>query len=135
MKKTIRKIKIYLILTITALIFSSSLFASHYMGGEITWECLSNGQYIFTMKVYRECNGIQFNAIETLTVLNNPSVTSIDMTRISQIDISPQCNTIGPQITCATVTAPNQGAVEEQIYQSAPITLAGVPPAQGWIFC
>jgi len=104
------------------------------MGGEITWECLSNGQYRFNMKVYRECDGIQFGATEILNVLNHPSVTSITMTRISQIDISPQCNTIGPHITCATVTAPNQGAIEEQIYQSAPITLAGVPPAQGWIF-
>lgn len=104
------------------------------MGGEITWECLSNGQYRFTMKVYRECNGIQFNASEVLTVINNPSVTQIPMTRISQVDISPQCNAIGPHITCANAPQPNLGAIEEQIYQSAPITLSGVPPAGGWIF-
>jgi len=135
MKLSTIKANIYLFFTLTSLFLSPAIRASHYMGGEITWECLSNGQYIFTMKVYRECDGIQFNPFETLTVLNNPTVTSIAMTRISQIDISPQCNTIGPHITCATVTAPNQGAIEEQIYQSSAVTLAGVPPAQGWIFC
>lgn len=111
-----------------------SLKASHYMGGEITWECLTNGQYKFTMKVYRECNGIQFGANETIQVLNHPSVSSIPMTRISQIDISPQCNSIGPHITCANAPQPNMGAIEEQIYVSGPITLAGVPPVNGWIF-
>ncbi len=108
--------------------------ASHFMGGEITWECQSNGQYIFTMKVYRECDGMQFHTTDSLTVINHPSVSYILLTRISQTDISPQCNAMGPHITCAGVTAPNQGGVEEQIYQSAPVTLAGVPPLQGWIF-
>ena len=33
--------------------------ATHYMGGEITWECIPTGQanagkFIFHMKVYRE---------------------------------------------------------------------------------
>ena len=29
--------------------------ATHYMGGEITWECLPNGNFRFWMKLYREC--------------------------------------------------------------------------------
>jgi hypothetical protein len=28
------------------------------MGGEITWDCVGGGQYVFTMKLYRDCNGI-----------------------------------------------------------------------------
>lgn len=128
--KSIKNLFILFILLINAFVAE----ASHYMGGEITWECLTNGQYKFTMKVYRECNGIQFNASELITVYNHPTVSSIQMTRISQIDISPQCNVIGPHITCANAPQPNLGAIEEQIYVSAPITLAGVPPAQGWIF-
>ncbi|MDD3876787.1 MAG: gliding motility-associated C-terminal domain-containing protein [Bacteroidales bacterium] len=86
------------------------------------------------MKVYRECDGIQFGATQTLTVTGHPTVTTIPLTRITQIDISPLCNSIGPHITCATVTAPNQGAIEEHIYVSNPVTLPGVPPASGWIF-
>ena len=39
--------------------------ASHLEGGEITWECIKSGptqgMYIFTMKVYRDCNGVNLN--------------------------------------------------------------------------
>lgn len=105
--------------------------ASHLMGGEITWECLSGGQYRFTLKLYRDCNGIPGPGNALLRVHNHPSVTSIPMTLISQIDISPQCSGTGPNITCAGGGA---GAVEEFIYESAPVILQGVPPAQGWIF-
>lgn len=108
--------------------------ASHYMGGEITWACVNDGRYIFTMKVYRECNGIQFGQIENIQVFNHPSVTNIPMTRILQTDISPQCNVMGPHITCDNAPQPNKGAVEEIIYTSDTISLTGVPPSQGWIF-
>jgi len=132
--KILLRFKLIIVLIIFNIFAAITTKASHYMGGEITWECLTNGQYRFTMKVYRECNGIQFGASESIAVLNHPSVTTIPMTRISQIDISPQCNTIGPHITCAYAPQPNLGAIEEQIYISNPITLAGVPPAAGWIF-
>lgn len=33
------------------------LRAKHIIGGEITYECLSSGQYEFTMRVYRDCAG------------------------------------------------------------------------------
>jgi len=32
--------------------------ASHILGGEITYRCLGNGLFEFTIKVYRDCNGI-----------------------------------------------------------------------------
>ncbi len=32
------------------------LSARHIIGGEITYECLGGGDYIFTLKVYRDCN-------------------------------------------------------------------------------
>jgi len=111
------------------------------MGGEITWECLSNGRYRFIMKLYRECAGINFNSTETLGVANYPGLTSIPMNRVSQTDISPICNPnpAFPHITCPTANIPNMGAVEEHIYTSdaaypAGVQLIGVPPPQGWIF-
>jgi gliding motility-associated-like protein len=105
--------------------------ASHLMGGEITWECLSGGQYMFTLKLYRDCNGIPGPGNALLRVHNHPSVSSIPLTLISQTDISPQCSGAGPNITCA---GGGPGAVEEFIYQSTSVTLQGVPPPQGWIF-
>ncbi|HTL80851.1 MAG TPA: gliding motility-associated C-terminal domain-containing protein [Bacteroidia bacterium] len=112
---------------------TSKLWASHLMGGEITWTCQGNGQFVFHMKLYRDCNGTTGPASANLDVFNNPNLTSISLNLVSQTDISPQCNAIGPQISCSN-TNPGPGAVEEFVYQSNPITISGVPPAAGWIF-
>lgn len=133
------KVSILTFFFLLQVLFSS---ASHYMGGEITWECLSNGNYRFHLKLYRECAGITYSNTELLTVANHPTVTSITMTLVSQTDISPDCN-INPNyshIVCNPAPASsNTGAVEEWYYTSDAvypngITLAGVPPAAGWIF-
>lgn len=106
------------------------------MGGDITWVCLGNGQYKFTMRVYRDCNGVAMTLPVVLSVWNHPSVSSIAMNLISQTDISPQCNGSGPTINCGmgSTINPVPGAVEEFVFESNPVTLAGVPPPQGWGF-
>ncbi|MES2394833.1 MAG: gliding motility-associated C-terminal domain-containing protein [Bacteroidota bacterium] len=120
-----------------------ALFASHLMGGEITWECQGNGQYIFKLKFYRDCNGINTPTVVSLSVFNHPIVSSITLTLLSQTDISPVCNGAGPSISCTnaegqpgwpTSSSPVAGAVQESVFQSAPITLNGIPSPQGWIF-
>ena len=120
-----------------------SLFASHLMGGEIIWECQGSGQYIFKMKFYRDCNGITPPSSVSLMVFNHPTLNDINLGFFSKTDISPSCNSAGPAISCANAEAqtnwptssnPIAGAVEESVFQSAPITLNGVPPAQGWVF-
>ncbi|UPT66539.1 MAG: gliding motility-associated C-terminal domain-containing protein [Sphingobacteriales bacterium JAD_PAG50586_3] len=117
-------------------LLAGNTMASHLMGGEITWTCLGGGQFRFTMRVYRDCNGIPMPQPATLRVHNNPNLTGIQLTLVSQIDISPQCNGSGPTINCAmgNTINPIPGAVEEFVFQSAPITLTGTPPPQGWIF-
>lgn len=106
------------------------------MGGEITWTCLGNGQFRFTLRVYRDCNGIPMPQPATIRVHNNPNLTGITLNLVSQIDISPQCNGLGPTINCGmgNTINPVPGAVEEFVFQSAPITLTGTPPPEGWIF-
>lgn len=117
--------------------------ASHLMGGEITWECQGNGQYIFTVKLYRDCNGTPGEDSITVYVFNNPLLDSIRLRVASRKDISPNCNPNGPVISCkAAETQPGwphatsilQGAVQESVFKSYPITLSGVPPPKGWIF-
>lgn len=119
--------------------------ASHIMGGEITWRCTPNGQYIFTMKLYRDCNGIASPSTAQLTARNYPNVggsATFNMNSISQTDISPDCAPFpGAQVLNCGTNPPfgnsggnGDGAVEERIYETAPITLTGTPPASGWIF-
>ena len=113
------------------------------MGGEITWDCAGGGKYIFTLKLYRDCNSTHVSSSVSLNVWFHPSITSILMDSISQTDISPGCNAAGPAITCAAASSapgwpssptPIAGAVQETVYQSAPISIPGVPPATGWVF-
>ena len=115
------------------------------MGGELTWICLKGGpnvgQYIFEMKVYRDCDGITFSQTAlTVTQHNYPSlgVTSpILMNFISVSDISPVGYSSGASTSCfdcAGITGASLGAVEEYIWRSDPIAFAGNPPPEGWHF-
>ena len=133
-----KKIAVFLIF-----IFSSILsFSSHFMGGEITWKCLKGGpnigQYIFEMKVYRDCSGITFSQVsETVTHHNYPALgntTPILMNFISVNDISPTGAAAGSGNACFDCSSSDVGAVEEYIWRSDPITFAGNPPTQGWHF-
>lgn len=138
-----------LLFILLILLMASPSFATHYMGGEITWECLPNGNYRFTMKLYRECyvaGGSSAATFGNTEIMNTtvPGLSSITMTRISLTDISPVCNSnplFTPKIYCpgmATGNA-NMGALQENIYTSDAtypngVTLNGVPPAVGWMF-
>lgn len=107
--------------------------AFHIMGGEITWECNSNGEYIFRVKVYRDCCVQCPNLffVSGINVYNNPNLSFIPIVQASATDISPTCVDSTQQLSCS---ANSLGAVEEFIYQSSPITLSGSPPPQGWVF-
>lgn len=113
--------------------------ASHLMGGEITWDCLPTGdpnagKFVFTMRLYRDCLGVPLGT-GTETLLSNSPVANITMNFVSQTDVSPKCDPLGQNYTCATAVA-NQdtGAIEEFVWRSGPITINGVPPAAGWTF-
>lgn len=46
-------------------------YATHLMGGQITYECIGPNQYRVTVKLYRDCGGI---ALENPIRLNYSSV-------------------------------------------------------------
>lgn len=119
--------KIVVLLLLLFPIFSN---ASHLMGGEITWRCDGNGSFVFQVKLYRDCNGIPGPGSLTLTTNAPASGGTISCSLLTQIDISPQ------GIGCPSCLTPMglSNAVEEFIYESAPVQLSGVPPAGGWYF-
>ncbi len=45
-----------LFLLVSLFFLPSKSFARHIIGGDITYECLGGGDYIFTLKMYRDCN-------------------------------------------------------------------------------
>ncbi|MEE2699834.1 MAG: T9SS type A sorting domain-containing protein [Bacteroidota bacterium] len=135
--------KIIMILILFA--FSNASYSTHLMGGEITWKCIKSGPntgfYVFEVKVYRDCQGIPIDTNINLDVHNVPGLTSISLTWVSGIDISPPCDTInGPnlQFSCNGLntgqTGNGNGSVEEHIYRSDTIRILGAPDANGWHF-
>jgi len=122
--------------------FQTKVNACPFMGGEITWECISsgdtnNGKFIFTMKLYRECGQGQFGP--SMTLMSNSPAGAISMQEISgwPKEISPICNsdTSFQHITCqGAIAYVFNGAIQEHIYKSQPIKINGYPPYNGWIF-
>src|SRR5688572_6766100 len=112
--------------------------ASHGTGGELTWKCLGTGEYVFQLKFYRDCNGIPGpGSVNINTTV--PGVATIAAPMVSQTDISPDGFFSDGITNCPTCAMGNGGSpifglIEEFIYESAPVTLNGVPPAGGWTF-
>jgi hypothetical protein len=143
--KAYTKMKKLLTILLMLFVFTNTSNASHLMGGEITWKCMKTGfdagKYIFTVKVYRDCQGIPIDTNMLLTTHNVPGITTIPLLYIGATDLSPACDAVdGPNssFSCGGVnigSAGNgNGAVEEHIYQSEPIEIIGTPNANGWHF-
>ena len=124
--------KILIILVLLLFGWNHETQASHLMGGEITWDCVKTGpdvgKFIFTVKLYRDCNGVAGPGNISLTT--NAPVGNINCLLVSQLDISPK----GPGCPTCASPAGLANAVEEFVYRSAPIFITGVPPAAGWNF-
>lgn len=125
--QTMIKKLVLLFLTIAFINYEAQ--ASHLMGGEITWTCAGNGAFIFKVKLYRDCNGI--NAPQSVNLATNAPVSGgISCSYVSNNEISP----IGPGCPTCLNPSGNASVVEEYIYESAPVVLNGVPPPTGWYF-
>lgn len=110
------------------------------MGGEISWECQGNGQYIFQLVIYRDCNGQDItDPLQMIEVWGHPTVTEIQCALAFSEDLSPSCTEVtgGPiELSCGNGSSGGNGAgaIERFVYRSQPITLSGIPPAEGWAF-
>lgn len=127
-----KKLIIFLIVAISSISYS---FASHQLGGEITWECQPNGQFVFTMKLYRDCGGASLpTSAQNLSVTGaGAPVGNITLNYISTTDITPTTTTCSNPLSCTGATS-GSGAMEEYLYVSNPVTLNGTPGAGGWTF-
>lgn len=112
------------------MVFSGSVYASHTMGADLTYQCLGNNTYKVTVSFYRDCIGIPAPAnplvtIKSVTCNLNLSVTCYPRPGTGK-EVTPSCST--------SVTTCNGGTftgIQEWIYDGI-ITL----PAQcsDWIF-
>ncbi len=122
-----------LFFTLMFLTFSAK--ANHLVGGNISWSCLGNGQYVFEVNLTVECSTSLVNPIQQqIGVWNHPTIAAIPINLVAETDLSPSCNQVvgGPSI----ITCSNQsvGSLKKYTYQSALINISGVPPTQGFQF-
>lgn len=118
-----------ILFVLTLLFFATHSFASHYLGGNISWQKTSTGQFIFELRIFKNCS--PNSATYVSNIVHGPFGT-FSTTLDTVIDISPSCTGIG-YIDCS-VAQYGTGAVALHIFKSAPITLTGTPPASGWVF-
>ena len=105
-------------------------FANHILGGEITWECDGNNEYIFQLVLFADCSGTS----------NSTSVYSLDWTGGAPIActfvdssfISPSCGNGSFAINCDSTAFFTP--VKKYVYRSLPVRLLGTIPATGWSF-
>lgn len=92
------------------------VYATHLMGGELTYICLGNNQYELTLTLYRDCNGIDLGSSQTLYHTDDCGTNSnYSMALVSTQEITPVCPGI-------VGTACNGGGgvygIEEFVYQT-----------------
>lgn len=105
------------------------MLATHLVGGEITWECLGNGQFQFELKLFRDCSGQVPNNTEFIKINNHSSLEWIEVNLIGSNDLSQSCDGIG--FDCSSG---NSNAIEEYIYRSQSISIPGIAPDEGYVF-
>ncbi|MEZ4851604.1 MAG: hypothetical protein R3B93_23930 [Bacteroidia bacterium] len=68
--------------------------ASHIMGGDITYQCLANNQYLVTLKVFRDCGGVQLGNSQILKYSSATCGVNVTTPLLQQgvsLDITPVC--------------------------------------------
>ena len=128
------------LLPLLVLFLIQPVIAQWFQGGEITWECMSNGNYRFKMNLYHRCG--YPNPANLITLNSNSPVNSITLYRMSSTDITLACNPNPqfPHLSCATATSQNYvGETEVCFYTSdsanpSGINLNGIIPSAGWRF-
>ncbi|MFN3530878.1 MAG: hypothetical protein ACK417_13220, partial [Bacteroidia bacterium] len=99
--------------------------AAHVLGGEISYKCLGNGIYEFTVVIFRDCAGPALNIGSAS--LQGP--VSANLPLVSSADVSPRCPT-STAVSCLPPQSGSgpQGAVARFIYRGN-VNLSGLGPA------
>ena len=119
----------FLILFLCLIFIQKDSFASHAMGGEITYQCLGGNQYQLRFTFYRDCTGIPAPSFMAISVTSscfvNQSI-NLNPTPQSPQQISPICSTVS-----SSCDGGNFIGIEEWIYEGT-VTLPG--PCVDWMF-
>mgnify|MGYP001795744859 CR=1 FL=1 len=106
--------RLFVLLIVLSFGFSNHLMGLHIIGGEMTYECLSPGQYEFTLTIYRDCagGGASFDNPAFITVYQEGAITPLQTLNAS----NPFINTLTPQANNPCIDVPPGVCVQEGLY-------------------
>ncbi|MFM6982866.1 MAG: hypothetical protein ACKOXF_01945, partial [Chitinophagaceae bacterium] len=95
-----------------------NLSASHMMGGDIAYECISPGKYKLVVKIYRDCRGIPFNNPDIGMYCKDGSTSvTVNYTRTAINDITEVCNSDPKPCNPENTTISSPG-IEEHVFEA-----------------
>jgi gliding motility-associated-like protein len=110
---------IFSFLMLIFLLLPQQAQASHVMGADIAWQCISPGKYKVVYKGYRDCRGAPFLGqinIPSIRCVKNSQSRTFTTTRTSIRDITPTC-TAAPGACSPSNTGNTGDGVEEHTWE------------------
>ena len=95
--------------------------ASHMMGGDMSYQCLGNGKYKITAKIYRDCRGISFSGPSFGVFAgtnggNGCGSSGLSISRTGIKDVTPRCSTANSPCSPQNTYGTGEG-IEEHTYE------------------
>jgi gliding motility-associated-like protein len=95
--------------------------ASHMMGGDMSYQCLGNGKYKITAKIYRDCRGISFSGPSFGVFAgtnggNGCGSSGLSISRTGIKDVTPRCSTASSPCSPQNTYGTGEG-IEEHTYE------------------
>lgn len=98
-----------------ALVSLQSMKASHYIGGEISYEYISGNDYKIRLKIVRDCSGVPLGSTASIEI-SSPGSSNVPLTlnRVTSTDVTQLCP--GQVSKCAS--ASGQFGCEEHFFEA-----------------
>lgn len=105
------------------LVLNISLNAQPFLGGEITWSCNGNGNFVFDMVLYAPCDTLP--SIPTQQMLNVSNGQTFACVLVDSANINPSCNNASSSISCSNPAG--YQPIKRYTYRSAPVAIGTIP--------
>ena len=125
------------LLIFIVIVFSAkALKASHILGGEIYYDQLDSGRFVFTLHLYRDCSGVGLPSVAALKLFGmnaTPMQFNAQQVALTTFNYASLCDSLISGIGAGGCGANNTTwTVQRGTYISDTIQLQGVPPIGGW---
>lgn len=107
--------------------------ASHIAGADLTYQCVGNGQYVITLTLYRDCEGIPLGTSEFINFSSLSGgcapMAGVSLTAVGgPVEVSQLCPAALPNSSCSGGTL--YPGMQAQTYISDTLTF---PPCSDWV--